>query len=273
MPVKRMAPTGDSRADAVLADIAASLGTTLGQDLRGLYLAGSYADRTAVALSDLDVIAVLHEGIDVELVRRVARECGERSPIRIDLAAVTTNDIAERFTALVPAFKEGTLLVSGEDVRDEVALPTIDAYASAWAGRARSFMLRIRGLETAERPLAYPDSGGEFFGYDRATISEWYPPGTTRSTKELAAIVGSAATALVAKVGGVYVTTRSACVRLYADRVGDEWTDLVGRVDDLCRTQLSYGVPVTRADRSELREMCTRVLAFENHVLGRFDDG
>lgn len=254
----------------MLADVIASLRSTIGPGLRGLYLAGSYADRSALQLSDLDLIAVLQEGSDAELAQRVAEECTHRSPIRLDLAALTTAAIAERFVALVPAFRLGTVLVYGADVREEVPLPTIDAFAAAWADRARRFMLRIRRLDTAEGPLGYPDPDGTFFGYDRATVSAWYPVGTTQSTKELVTIVGSAATALIARVGGRYVTTKSECVRLYADRVGDEWTDLVVGIHDLCRTRLTYGVPSSDAERSELREVCEKVLGFENHTIRAF---
>jgi len=267
MAVDLLATTGDLRADSVLADVVASLHKAIGPDLRGLYVAGSYASRSAVPLSDLDLSAVLQEGSDEQLAGRVAEECAGRSPIRLDLVTLTASAIAERFVALVPAFRLGTVLVYGADVREEVPLPSLDAFAAAWADRAREFMFRIRRVETAEYPLTYPDPEEEFFGHDRATISDWYPPGTTRSTKELVAIVGSAATALVARVGGAYVTTKTECVRLYADRVGDEWTYLVRRIHDLCRTRLNYGVPSSKAERSELRGMCAKVLAFENHML------
>jgi hypothetical protein len=265
-----LATTGDSRADAVLSDVVASIREAVGSSLRSVYIAGSYADGTAVPLSDVDVIAVLRQGSDEQLTRHVASECAQRSPIRLDLAALTTTAIAEGSVALVPAFRLGTVLVYGVDVRDEVVMPDLDEYAAAWADRARSFMSRIRHVQDVERPLSYPDATGEFLGYDRATISEWYPPETLRSTKELVAIVGSAATALVAQVGGAYVPTKAACVQAYVDQVGDEWTDLIRDVHDLCRTRLKYGVPVGGVARSELRELCERVLAFENHALAQF---
>jgi hypothetical protein len=62
-------------------------------------------------------------------------------------------------------------------------------------------------------------------------------------------------------------------VQLYADRVGDEWTDLVLGIHHLCRTRLNYGLPTSKAERSELRELCAKVLPFENHVLGEFARG
>src|SRR6266540_3123080 len=122
MAVDLLATTGDLRADSVLADVVASLHKAIGPDLRGLYVAGSYAERSAVPLSDLDLIAVLQEGSDEQLAGRAAEECAERSPIRLDLVTLTASAIAERFVALVPAFRLGTVLVYGADVREEVPL-------------------------------------------------------------------------------------------------------------------------------------------------------
>ena len=145
--------TGDSRADSVLADVVASLHGAIGANLMSIYVAGSYAERDAVPLSDLDVIAVLEERTDQELARRIANECIARSPLRLDLVALTAPAIEERFVALVPAFKRATLLVYGVDVREQVTLPSVDVFAAAWAERARSLMFRIRHLAVAEPPL------------------------------------------------------------------------------------------------------------------------
>ncbi len=89
MAVDLLATTGDLRADSVLEDVVASLDKAIGPDLRGLYVAGSYASRSAVPLSDLDLIAVLQEGSDEQLAGRVAEECAGRSPVRLDLVTLT----------------------------------------------------------------------------------------------------------------------------------------------------------------------------------------
>jgi len=264
------ASTGSPRADEVIADVVSSFTTAMPNGVRGFYVAGSYAEGTAVPASDIDLIAVLQEGADQELASRVAETCIQRSPTRLDLVAIKASALADRFVALVPSFKGATLLVHGEDMRDELALPPLGVFAAAWADRARHFMSHIRRVDTVDAPLEYPDPAGEFFGYDRATIAEWYPPGTTQSTKELVAIVGSAATALVAIRGNAYVPSKGRCASLYAERVGDGWTVLVQEVHDLCRDRLQYRLPSGDADRSRLRAISSQVLGFESHALQEF---
>jgi predicted nucleotidyltransferase len=263
------ASTGSAEADKIIADVVSSFAAAMAGRVRGFYVAGSYAEGKPVPGSDIDLIVVLREKSDEELARGVSEACVARSPVRLDLVALTAEALAERFIPLVPAFKMGTLLVAGEDVRDELSLPPLAAYAAAWADRARRFMSRIRRVEveTIRPSLGYPDPRGEFFGYDRATIAEWYPPSTTRSTKELVAIVGSAATSLIALRGGAYVPTKGRCAPLYAEHIGDEWTGLVSKVHAFCRERLGYGVPEILHERIELRAICAKVLGFERHAL------
>jgi hypothetical protein len=237
--------------------------------VRGFYVAGSYAEGVPVPGSDIDLVAVLREGVDEQLARQIAETCASRSPIRLDLVPVTIASMAARFQALVPSFKEGTLLVFGEDVRDEVPLPPLDSFAKAWAGRAHRFMARIRRVEAVALPLEYPDPAGEFLGYDRATISPWYPPGTTQSTKELVAIVGSGATALVA-TRGAYVPSKGKCAPMYEEIVGDKWTGLVRDVHAFCRERFHYAIPVDDDDRRTLRKLGEKALGFETVVLQHF---
>ncbi len=236
---------------------------------RGLFVAGSYAEGMPVPASDIDLVAVLREGADQELARQIAEECISLSPIRLDLVPVTSAALRTRFLALVPSFKRGTLLVFGEDVRDEIPLPPIDTFARSWADRARSFMTRIRRADALALPLDYPAPGGEFFGYDRATILAWYPPDTTRGTKELVAIVGSGATALVA-TRGAYVPSKGKCAAMYEEFVGDKWTGLVRDVHAFCRERFQYSIPELEQDRRTLRVITKKVLAFERAVLQAF---
>jgi hypothetical protein len=263
------ASTGSAEVDKIIADVVSSFATAMADEVRGFYVAGSYAEGTPVPGSDIDLIAVLRKNSDEELARRVAEACVARSPIRLDLVALTAEALAERFMPVIPAFKMGTLLIAGEDVREELSLPPLAAYGAAWADRARRFMSRIRRaeVETVQPTLGYPDPTGEFFGYDRATIVEWYPPGTRRSTKELVAIVGSAATSLIALRGGAYVPTKGRCAPLYAERIGDEWTELVSEVHAFCREHHRYEIPEKPDERLELRAICAKVLGFEQHAL------
>lgn len=253
----------------MIGDVVASFMSAVPDAVRGFYVAGSYAEGRAVPASDIDLVVVLREGADEEVARRLAEACVKRSPLRLDLVALTSIALADR-VALVPSFKEATLLVCGEDIRGELVVPPLPVFASAWADRARRFMARIRRLEAVDIPLEYPDPAGEFFGYDRATIAQWYPNGIARSTKELVAIVGSAATALVALRGRTYVTSKGRCAPLYAERVGDRWTQLVRDVHELLRERLEYNVPTVDADRARLRAISADLLGFERHALQEF---
>jgi predicted nucleotidyltransferase len=272
--MKLLETTGTSKADEIIAEVVSSFRSALADDVRGFYVAGSYAEGTPLPDSDIDLVVVLRQSTQADLARRVADECIARSPLRLDLVALTAAELEDGFVALIPSFKTATLLVDGEDMRDELVLPPLAVFAAAWADRARRFMAATRRVEIEEiRPsVGYPDPTGEFFGYDRATIGPWYPPGTTRSTKELVAIVGSVATTLVALRGGAYVPTKGKCARLYADHVGDEWTQLVNEVHAFCRGRLRYGVPKTADERARLRAICAQVLAFEQQALLSFEN-
>jgi hypothetical protein len=263
------ASTGDGAVDDILEDVIAAYSGGMPGAVRGFYVAGSYAEGMPVPASDIDLVAVLRDGADEEFARQIAETCASRSPIRLDLVPVTIAALAARFQALVPSFKQGTLLVFGEDVRDEIQLPPLAAFAEGWADRARSFMARIRRVEALVLPPEYPDPAGEFFGYDRATISPWYPPGTRQSTKELVAIVGSGATALIA-TRGAYVPSKGKCAPMYEEFVGDNWTGLVRDVHDYCRGRFHYSIPDAEDDRRTLRRICEKVLAFETVVIKRF---
>src|SRR5438552_3232405 len=98
---------------------------------------------TTSGSNDRNAGAVLREDVDQELAREIANACASSSPIRLDLVPVTAAGLAADFLALVPSFKYGTLLMSGADVRDELPLPSLDAFAAAWAERGRRFMARI----------------------------------------------------------------------------------------------------------------------------------
>lgn len=84
------------------------------------------------------------------------------------------------------------------------------------------------------------------------------------------ATVGWTATALIALATGRYVRDKSACVDLYREHVGDQWTELVVGVHELCRNQWHYRIPAAEEDRHRLRELCEQALAFQNHFLSRY---
>jgi hypothetical protein len=118
-------------------------------------------------------------------------------------------------------------------------------------------------------PLGHIDPYGAFYGFD-----QWLIPGPggvdIPSTKVLVATVGWTATALIALQTGRYVRDKSASVELYHEHVGDQWSEFVASVHELCRNRWHYRIPTAERDRRRLRELCEQALAFQNHFLGRY---
>jgi hypothetical protein len=88
--------------------------------------------------------------------------------------------------------------------------------------------------------------------------------------EKLVATVGWTATALIALQTGRYVRDKSASVELYHEHVGDQWSEFVASVHELCRNRWHYRIPTAERDRRRLRELCEQALAFQNHFLGRY---
>jgi len=80
------------------------------------------------------------------------------------------------------------------------------------------------------------------------------------------------ATMMITLKGGRYVGHKSACPILYKECVGDEWTPFIEEVFDVCRNQWQQHVPKNPKDRKRLREICGRVLPFENHCMRLLKD-
>ena len=67
-----------------------------------------------------------------------------------------------------------------------------------------------------------------------------------------------------------YVGSKSDCPSIYAECVNDEWTSFVQEVFEKCRYQWEQRVPIDEDGRRQLREICQRMLAYENHLLSFF---
>ncbi|GCE07022.1 hypothetical protein KDAU_43510 [Dictyobacter aurantiacus] len=57
---------------------------------------------------------------------------------------------------------------------------------------------------------------------------------------------------------------------MYRDFVHDEWTSFLEEMYEYGSKRWSYLVPGEQEDRSRLRHLCARTLAFENHYLERY---
>jgi len=255
--------TGNQQVDDILRGVIGIFETIFSDRIRGYYLVGSYADGTAVSTSDIDMKILFKNRFRNDTERKNARQICEYcfgliSPIPGD---VTANDEETAFSSstLRLRIKAGSLLIYGEDIRDQISLPRLDQHIRDVMFRAYVFCFtdRLRpNLKARVYPLDYPDPSDEFYGYT-------YKSGTT----VFASVVGAMATAIVASKVKKYVFTKSDCLKLYKRYINDEWTALLEAVFEKIRKQWEYQIPENKDERQQLREICRQALAFENHFL------
>lgn len=271
--------TGDPAADRIVRGVIGIFEQTFPDRVRGYYLRGSFASGTRTAGSDLDLFVVFRDGFadraEAERAIELAGHCALISPILLELLPVSEQRLQQPDAlALALNLKLATRLLHGGDIRPSLPPLEVDTYVRSvvhipYHSYAYPQQRRTGGPLTY--PLAHIDPDGPFYGYD-----QWPVPGPdgveVPSTKLLVGSVCWTATALVALYAGRYVRDKSASVELYRQHIGDRWTDLVERVYERCRNQWQYRLPTADRDREELRELCSRALAFQNHFLARYRD-
>ena len=191
---------GDQQIDATLLAIVRAFEQAFPTRVRAYYLIGSYVERTAVPLSDIDCFVIFASQFatpqEESLAEQVGQQCALSSPVRLDLGAYPESAVDQLYPVLRVALKLGSQLVYGVDIRQAIALPAFPEYTASLVAGAEHFIARIRGeTDLAARPVGYPDTSDEFFGYTRKSIPAWYPPAIAAGTKELVAAVSRIAAA------------------------------------------------------------------------------
>ncbi len=264
MEIELTSSTGSEDADKVIRGIVDLLETVFPEQIRGYYVTGSYADRTAFSASDIDMIALFKSGTDTRDRRKVGQivpHSLDFSPILIDILGASEDEPSFVGHQLAHA----SLFVYGEDTRDRISPVPEDVYRRTCLSVPLRFMKDVaRGQEEVVFPLGYPDPDGEFFGYDWDSIQNCH------DTRVLMAIVGKIATALVFLKAREFVATKSECVSKYERFVADQWANLVRDVYVVCRNRWKYEIPESERDRLQLREICKATLEFENHYLEQY---
>jgi hypothetical protein len=271
---RRGARLGDEQVGELLRALAGRLEAALPGRLRSAYLLGSYAAGDAVALSDLDCAFIFRGELGpagVETAQRVVGALGEQSAVRLDPLWLDEARLATLHSVHLAGLKLGSRHFFGEDVRDELALPPIERYTAELGAGAAHFLTRVlRDAADAAFPLDYPDPAGEFFGYDRVRIAAWYPPGTARGLKELVAAASRIASGLLAIQRGRIVAGKADSLGRFQAEIGGEWADYLAALAENGRGRWGYHVPAVAREQALLHELCRRMLAFENHFLGRY---
>lgn len=277
----RPLPTGNATIDAIIAGLVAVYEAVFPERIRGYYLTGSYAEGDLTPLSDLDLL-ILFKGAfaDAAEAARARRLNGafyfaRFTAVRLDLPARCEADLSSPDRVLL---KLASRPIYGEDVRDQITLPAIIDYTRATMTMAYNNLARVlrgpdwRTTAALSYPLAYPDPDDEFFGYARARFAIWYPPGTSEGIKELVTTVGRLATAIVALRASRFVPQRADSVALYRELIGDGWSAYLAEIYRLGKGRWGYLVPADPGERTKLRDLCRRTLAFENHFLRVYHD-
>lgn len=260
--------SGEARVDRVLQAAIKRFETAFPGRVGAYYVEGSYANRTSLATSDLDLTIIFRGQLaDDERARaaEIVQQCARLSSVELDAEVV---DEASLHSGASPQFKLGSTLIYGEELRDPIPLVPIEVWTRERMHAAYWLMITIFNRPKVVRaPLGFPNPDNEWLGYASRKVR--LPDGTEApSTRNLIRSTGWAATALIALRAGRYATSKRESHALYRAVINDEWATLFEDIYTCCREQWHYLIPERDADRQRLRAICERTLAFENHFLG-----
>lgn len=264
---------GNPRIDETVRSLIGIFEAVFPSRIRGYYIEGSYADATAVATSDIDLIVVFKGDFIAETERAAATQlvadCAALSAKELDIEIVDEHGL-ER--GVVPMFKLASVCVYGEDIREQLTLLPITEWTHQRMHAAYWLMNRVFGRPNSmSLPLDYPKPDDEFGGYTQRT-TRLPDDQDVPSTRDLIRVTGWMATGLLALQAGHYVTRKRDCSQLYEQYIGDKWTSLLEELFRRCRGEWGYLVPADEPGREQLRALCRATLGFENHFLGVYRD-
>ncbi len=236
------------------------------QQISAYYLLGSYTDQTAAADSDLDLIAIFRGSVDSAVTtrfRQLTAYCGQLTSVQLDCVPLDEATLQQGAKA---SHKAGQLIY-GTDVLNDMPLEPLDEHIQRCMFLAFRALHVLRGQpETLTYPLDYPDSNGEFYGYERYGS---YLGGNDFGPGLRILVTGATmiATTLLALQTGLQAGTKSQALDLYAQHIGDNYTGYLKQLYQSCKLDWRYTIPQAASDRDQLRQLCADFLALENHFL------
>lgn len=259
--------TGYKQADRILKEIAERFESTFPTQTVGYYVEGSYADQTALATSDLDLMIVFQDKMsekDEEIAGKLVTTLEANSPIELDISLIDETTLRQRGDT---NFKLGSLLVFGQDIRDCIPLMPLGSWARNRMHAAYWLMINVFDRPSPVRaPLDFPRQDDPFYGYANRPM-RLADGSEIMTTRNLVRVTGWIATARIAREAGEYVVRKRECYPTYQRLIGDEWTDLLAQINQRCRTDWQYRIPESDEEKDELRDLLTQALAYENHFL------
>lgn len=259
-----------SQIDSLLQDVIQAYESAFPGRIVAYYLEGSYVDQTYLSTSDIDVVIVFREKFTDEETRQAvehvwaSRQTGAQE---VDIAAIDEESLR---SGVRPNLKLGGQLIYGQDVCSAYPILPVEIWARERMHAAYWLLVKVYRRPTPVRlPLDFPLPTDEFYGYTQRTIR--LPDGQeVPCTRNLVRTTGWAATALLAHQAGQYAGRKRDCAWLYRKHIGDEWSSLLDEIAHFCREEWQYLIPEDPQAREHLREICGRVLRFEQHFLSLY---
>ncbi|GCE16101.1 nucleotidyltransferase domain-containing protein [Tengunoibacter tsumagoiensis] len=269
--LKLTTTTGNMQVDALLRGVIGIFETTFPRRFRSYYLFGSYANGQGRATSDVDLCLVPQGSSTLEerqQFQKLRQYCALISPLTVDMIILDENYLLREGHFRI---KTGSRLLLGTDLRSQMPDITLEQYLQQYTQAPLSYLTQVfRKTDVVKYPLTYPDPYGSFYGYDQATL---LPSGEPRQNiKGLVSATSWAASILVAWKTHKLVATKSDSVLLYKQTINDQWTGFIEEVYERGNRQWQYLVPQETSERLMLRDLCARMLEFENYFLRCYRD-
>jgi predicted nucleotidyltransferase len=271
-PITLLNTSGHQPIDNIIRGLIGIFEAAFPERIRAYYLAGSYADGSAVPSSDIDIRVVFKGGFhgeeEVARVRRVRDDCRLLSPVDIDLPPLSEERLLHDadWAHETISIKLAGVPLYGEDIRASLQLPSFEQYTRNITAAPIQFFARLHGGLPLIFPLAYPDLQGDFYGYEEVD------QGGEHSTKMLVHIVGFAASCIVALRAKRMVTKKSDWLAAYKQSIGDEWAAFLETTYTKGKLVWRYRIPDSDSEKKILRDLCHETLTFENHFLALYHD-
>lgn len=249
-----------------------------GNKLLSIYIIGSYANKTNIYNSDIDLTMVI-DNAPKELIVH-AEEFIENlnyiSNIGLDVSFYNIDVLEKGNKAISILIKEGGVHIFGKDIRDKINLPPINEYLKTSINRTLYFLSRVRPTfdnildikdiyDDKSFKLSFPDSTKEFFGYTERTIenSEGIEIPITKEIVLINSLIGTS----ILAANKVYVGDKDSSILKYREVINDEWSAHIENSYNFCREKYGYLIPEDKIEREILKEICKKTLEFENYFL------
>jgi hypothetical protein len=202
-----------------------------------------------------------------ERAQRLVATCKRSYTLELDM---TLAEEAQLRQHAGPIFKLGAHLLYGQDTRDAMPLIPITQWARQRIHAAYWLMINVlHRPQPVQAPLTFPQPSALFYGYTARTM-RLADGSEIPTTRNLVRVTGWIATARIACEAGQYIIRKRDCAPGYRRAIGDEWTELLEQIDQRCRIDWHYRVPLSWAEQQELRTLLEHTLAFENNFLTRY---